>query len=130
MQDFHFCVETRKSIDEVVVALETALKERGFGVLWEMDIPSKLQEKGVEFAKPYRILEVCNPHEAKEVLLQNELVGYFLPCKIVVYDHAGQTVIGFPKPTALMGIIADEHLMQTARRVEAALQDAVSHAAQ
>ena len=130
MGDFHFHVATQKSIDEAVAALEGSLKERGFGVLWQMDIPSKLQEKGVEFTKPYRILEVCNPHEAKEVLLRNELVGYFLPCKLVVYDHNGQTFIGLPKPTALMGVLGDHELMETARRIEATLQDAIRDAAQ
>lgn len=62
--DFQYSASTTKSLDEAVQALETALKERKFGVLWQMDIPSKLKEKGVHFDNPYQVLEVCNPHEA------------------------------------------------------------------
>ncbi|MBT2674592.1 DUF302 domain-containing protein [Streptomyces sp. ISL-14] len=30
--------------------------------MWKLNLPAKLQEKGVySFKKPYRILEVCNP---------------------------------------------------------------------
>ncbi|MBX6353158.1 MAG: DUF302 domain-containing protein [Thermoflavifilum sp.] len=128
-QEFHYSATTEKSLDEAVAALEAALKDRKFGVLWQMDIPSKLKEKGVDFDKPYRVLEVCNPHEAKQVLTQNPMVGYFLPCKVVVYEHEGKTVIGLPKPTVLMGVIGDEGLMETAQRVEAALKEAVDEAA-
>ncbi|SFV05791.1 DUF302 domain-containing protein [Alicyclobacillus macrosporangiidus] len=128
-QEFHYSATTEKSLDEAVAALEAALKDRKFGVLWQMDIPSKLKEKGVEFDKPYRVLEVCNPNEAKQVLTQNPMVGYFLPCKVVVYEHEGKTVIGLPKPTVLMGVIGDEGLMETAQRVEAALKEAVDEAA-
>lgn len=128
--DFHYSVSTTKTVDEAVQALEAALKDRKFGVLWQMDIPSKLQEKGVEFNKPYRVLEVCNPHEAKQVLTTNLIVGYFLPCKVVVYEDQGKTFIGLPKPTTLMGVIGDSSLMETAQRVEAALKQAVNEAAQ
>ncbi|MCL6517878.1 DUF302 domain-containing protein [Alicyclobacillus sp.] len=128
-QEFHYSATTEKGLDEAVAALEAALKDRKFGVLWQMDIPSKLKEKGVDFDKPYRVLEVCNPHEAKQVLTQNPMVGYFLPCKLVVYEHEGKTVIGLPKPTALMGVIGDDSLMDTARRVEATLKEAVDEAA-
>ncbi len=127
--DFHYSVSTNKSVDEAVQALEASLKNHKFGVLWQMDIPAKLQEKGVEFDTPYRVLEVCNPHEAKKVLSQNRLVGYFLPCKVVVYeDHDGTTKIGLPRPTVLMQIINDAALGDIAQGVEASLKQAIDEA--
>lgn len=93
--DFHYTVTTDKSIDEAINSLEQNLKEHKFGILWQLDLPAKLQEKGVEgFTTPYRVLEVCNPFEAARVLSRNELVGYFLPCKITVYESEGKTKIG------------------------------------
>lgn len=90
-----------------------------------MDLPAKLREKGVDFDTPYRILEVCNPHEAKRVLTANPLVGYFLPCKIVVYESNGMTHIGLPRPTVLMDIIGDVALKEIAREIELALREAI-----
>ncbi|MDI3328317.1 MAG: DUF302 domain-containing protein [Alicyclobacillaceae bacterium] len=127
---FHYTVATAKSVEEAARDLEAALAGRQFGVLWQLDVPSKLAEKGVEFRTPYRILEVCNPREAAQVLSKDLLVGYFLPCKIVVYEEAGQTKIGLPKPTALLGQVSeDAALQEIARRVEEQLKAAVDEAA-
>lgn len=123
--DFHYSVVTPKSVDEAVQTLEEHLKEHKFGVLWQLDLPAKLREKGVDFDTPYRILEVCNPHEAKRVLTANPLVGYFLPCKIVVYESNGMTHIGLPRPTVLMDIIGDVALKEIAREIELALREAI-----
>jgi uncharacterized protein (DUF302 family) len=125
---FHYTVETKKSVDEAVKAVEESLKNHKFGVLWKLDLPAKLQEKGVEFSQPYRILEVCNPVEAKRVLTQNSLVGYFLPCKVVIYEEQGTTKIGLPKPTVLMGVVNDPALKEVAEHVEKVLIQAIDEA--
>ncbi|MFC4767686.1 DUF302 domain-containing protein [Effusibacillus consociatus] len=125
---FHYTVETNKTVDEAVHAVEESLKNHKFGVLWQLDIPSKLQEKGVDFTQPYRVLEVCNPVEAKRVLNQNSLVGYFLPCKVVVYEENGTTKIGLPKPTAMIQMVNDQTLIEIAQNVEETLIKAVNEA--
>ncbi|TCP52671.1 uncharacterized protein (DUF302 family) [Tumebacillus sp. BK434] len=125
---FHYTVETTKTLDEATAAIEASLKDHKFGVLWQLDLPAKLQEKGVDFTTPYRVLEVCNPVEAKRVLEQNLLVGYFLPCKIVVYQDGDTTKIGLPKPSALMGVLQDPALESIAQGVEETLIRAIEAA--
>lgn len=115
---FHYTVETDKSIDDTIAALESNLKEDKFGVLWHLDLQGKLHEKGLEFDQKYHILEVCNPDEAKRVLTENMLAGYFLPCKIAVYENRGHTKIGMPKPTALIGMMESGSLQGIAEDVE------------
>lgn len=115
---FHYTVETTKTIEEAITSLESQLKEESFGVLWQFNIKDKLREKGLEFDQAYHVLEVCNPHDAQEILTQNKMVGYFLPCKIVVYDDQGTTKVGMPKPTALIKQVDDETLAQKAKDVE------------
>lgn len=126
--DFHYSVLTEKTVDEAVQSLEETLQANKFGVLWQLDLPAKLHEKGVELDMQYRVLEVCNPHDAKRVLTQNPLVGYFLPCKVVVYQLEGKTHIGLPKPTALMNVLEDPALLEIAKAVEATLKKAVDDA--
>ncbi|MEY2193198.1 DUF302 domain-containing protein [Neobacillus sp. BF23-41] len=121
---FHYTVESSKSVEEAISSLEKNLKEENFGVLWQLDLPAKLQEKGVEsYKNPYRILEVCNPVEAAKVLETNELVGYFLPCKITVYQSNGITKIGLPKPTMMVGMIDDPKLKEIAENIENTLKN-------
>jgi uncharacterized protein (DUF302 family) len=82
------------------------------------DFKEKLQEKGLEFSKEFKVLEVCNPVEAQRIINQNEMAGYFLPCKIVVYEYGGKTKIGMPRPTALISLLNDENMKLFAKDIE------------
>lgn len=120
--DFHYTVETSKPIDEAISSIEQNLKENKFGIIWQLDLTGTLQKKGVtSYTKPYHILEVCNPIEAARVIGYNPLVGYFLPCKITVYESEGTTKIGLPKPTAMIGLLNDPELASIAEDIEAVL---------
>ncbi|MCT8138013.1 DUF302 domain-containing protein [Anaerobacillus sp. CMMVII] len=123
---FDYTVEATTGIDETIEKLKGALAEEKFGVLWEFDIQAKLQEKGLEFSEPYKVLEVCNPHEAKKVLDKSKMVGYFLPCKIVVYSDQEKTKIGMPKPSFLIQAIQDEELSSIAMDIEKRLVSAIN----
>lgn len=115
---FHYTVETDKTPEKAIADLQDNLKAEKFGVLWQLDMKEKLKEKGVELDQTYHILEVCNPVEAKRVLSENALVGYFLPCKITVYEEQGITKIGLPKPSALIELLDNEPLMSIAQDIE------------
>ena len=125
---FHYTVETRKSIEEAISSITEALKEEKFRVQWQFNIKDKLHEKGVELDKEFVVLEVCNPNEAKKVLTANSLVGYFLPCKIVVYEEQNKTKIGMPKPTQLINMVADEELTSVAKDIEQRLISCIEKA--
>lgn len=115
---FDYTVSTEKSSEQAIMSLEEILKNEGFGVLWNFDLTAKLQEKGMEFNTPYTVLEVCNPKEAQRVLSENLLVGYFLPCKIVVYQDQGLTKIGMPKPTAMIEMLHNKEIKLLAEDIE------------
>lgn len=115
---FHHTIDVSLSLEKVIPKLEESLKSEQFGVLWQFDIREKLQEKGVDFNQKFVVLEVCNPKEAKRVLEEETLAGYFLPCKIVVYEENGQTKIGLPKPTALICMVNNEQLKEIAADIE------------
>lgn len=126
---FHYTAETTASVQNAVAALETSLKEEQFDVLWRFNLREKLKEKGFDFEREYVVLEVCNPAEANRVISENVLAGYFLPCKIVVYEADGKTKIGMPKPTAFMNMVEDDALMGIAADVEARLMKCINRAA-
>lgn len=123
-----YTVSTTKTVDEAVNALEESLKKRKFGILWDLNMTETLRSKGVQFETPYRILEICNPQEAKKVLSETLTIGYFLPCKMVVYEKEGTTYIGMPKPTELVKLLANEGVAETAAKVEEELISAIEEA--
>ncbi|GGM19367.1 hypothetical protein GCM10011351_01510 [Paraliobacillus quinghaiensis] len=122
---FHYTVESNKTMQEAVQALEENLKDQKFGILWQFDIKETLNNKGIDFEQPYLVLEVCNPKEAANLLTKNQLVGYFLPCKIVLYQDEGKTKIGMPKPTSLIDLVDEEELVALAQDIENKLINAI-----
>ncbi|WP_430789822.1 DUF302 domain-containing protein [Virgibacillus flavescens] len=115
---FHYTVETKKSMKETVQSLEENLKSEKFGVLWQFDIKETLQNKGFDFNQPYQVLEVCSPKDAYEMLSKNQMIGYFLPCKIVLYEDSGKIKIGMPRPSVLVELVEDESLKAYAMEIE------------
>lgn len=123
--DILYKVQTNKSFENAVEDLKKNLSDHNFGVLWELNFKDKLQEKGLDFDANFKVLEVCNPRQAKRVLEMHIEAGYFLPCKIVVYEEKGSVMIGMPKPTGLISMIDNNQLSVIAREVENELLSAI-----
>ncbi|MEI2664792.1 DUF302 domain-containing protein [Rossellomorea sp. LJF3] len=115
---FHYTKDVSMTVKDAVSAVEAALKEESFGVLWNLDLAAKLQDKGLDFNEEVVVLEVCNPHEAKKVLEESMLVSYFLPCKVTVYTEEGTTKIGMAKPSKLIEMVDNDELKRLASDIE------------
>ena len=81
----------KKIIDGELEKVEGMLRERlmenGFGVITEINIREKLEEKlGVDF-RDYKILGSCHPPSAFESLEVDLNVGMLLPCNFVIWDN-------------------------------------------
>ena len=121
-------VKTDKSFDDAVMSLKEACASVGFGTLWQLNFKDKLHEKGLAFDDNFMILEVCNPVKAQKVLLENREAGFFLPCKVAIYEKGGEVFMGMPKPTELMAMLGSEALKSAADEVESALIEAIDNA--
>ncbi|WP_422484592.1 DUF302 domain-containing protein [Gudongella sp. DL1XJH-153] len=126
--NIHYTVTTEKSFEEALNALKKSLKERSFGVLWELDFEETLKGKGLDFEGNMKILEVCNPKQAKEILEINMESGIFLPCKMAVYEDKGSVIIGLIKPSELMNVFDDSKLSEIALTIEEGLMAAMDQA--
>lgn len=124
---FDCTVKTDQTVEAVVDKLKMTLKEEEFGVLWDFNLSETLEEKGQAIDGDYRILEVCNPKEAKKVITAHREGGYFLPCKLAVFTKDGATHVGMPKPTKLIDLIEDESLQAVTRDVETRLTRAIDN---
>jgi len=118
---FTYTVKTQKSIDNVITDLTDNLKEIGFGVLETLDFKKILLEKGLEFANDYKLMEVCNPHLAKQVLEANPDLGLLLPCTIAVYQKDDGNFISLARPTSLLSMISDDNLKISGEDIEKGL---------
>ena len=80
----------------------------------------KMESKGVSFSRECRIIEVCNPKQAKAVLESNMAISTALPCRIAVYEEGdGDRVkVSTLKPTAVLALYGSVELESVAKDVE------------
>ncbi|CAD5253371.1 conserved hypothetical protein [Imperialibacter sp. EC-SDR9] len=117
-----------KSFDEATEQVTAELKKEGFGVLTEIDIKETLKKKlDVDFRK-YKILGACNPQFAYKALQSEEKIGVFLPCNVVVQEHAnGEIEVSAVDPIASMGSVKNTDLEGIAKEVQQKLTRAISN---
>lgn len=116
-----FKVESKKTIDQVCQDLERAVVEHKFGVMTVHNLKETMKKKGVEFDRECRIFEVCNPHQAKNVLEKNMGLSTALPCRISVFTEGDIVILATLKPTALVSQFNVPELQPVAKEVEETL---------
>ncbi len=108
-----------KNFEEAVELVTAELKKEGFGVLTTIDVKETLKNKiDVDFKK-YKILGACNPHFAHKALQNEDKIGVFLPCNIIVEEHEnGQIEVSAVDPIASMSTVQNETLGGLASEVQ------------
>ena len=118
-----YLVNTNKTVEQAATDLQAAVEKNGFGVLHIYNLQQTLMNKGVALENDCRILEVCNPHKAKEVLDADMSMNMALPCRISVYEEDKQTKIGMITPTTMLSLLGkSETLSKVATEVEEAIK--------
>jgi len=114
-----YVVESEKSVEQAAKDLEAATVAKDFGVLHQYDLKATLDSKGVGLDHDCRILEICNPQQAKRVLSTDMSMNLALPCRISVWEDQGKTWIGMILPTAMLEVLStDPQLTDIAASVE------------
>jgi uncharacterized protein (DUF302 family) len=72
--------------DETVAALETAIARNGWVVSTVMDMNKSMAKHGVELAPRVKLVKLCNPQYAKDVLTTDRHVSTLMPCTFAVWE--------------------------------------------
>jgi uncharacterized protein (DUF302 family) len=116
-KDYAIVRETDLPFTEAINRTRDLLQAAGYGVLCEIDVKAKLEEKlGVE-REPYMILGACNPPLASEGLNAEPDLGALLPCNVVIYEREGRTRVAAVEPERMLSIVGNEKLESIATRV-------------
>ena len=111
-------ISTHKNVNEAAAALLVAVESNHFGVMHVHNLKETMAKKGVDFDRECLIFEICQPQKAKEVLEENMSVSTALPCRISIYEEAGETILATMKPTTLLAMFNTPQLAGVAREVE------------
>ncbi|MDP7320845.1 MAG: DUF302 domain-containing protein [Bacteriovoracaceae bacterium] len=124
---YYFTKKVNSDFETSIMEVTEKLKEKGFGVLTEIDVQSTLKKKiDVDFYK-YRILGACNPHFAHKALLEEDKVGVMLPCNVIVQQKSDseQVEVSAVDPIASMSAIQNENLGGIANEVQQLLKSVI-----
>ncbi len=117
MEKFDYTVETSKSMDEAVAAIEATAQEKGFRVLYIHDVQATLSAKGFDI-EPMKIIEICNAKFANQALAKDKKISLMLPCPISVFTEEGKTYITAFKPRVLSDFYPGLGIEELAGEVE------------
>jgi len=127
-KDYVIAGDTSMPFDEAVEMVRELLQEAGYGILSEIDVKAKLEEKlGVE-REPYTILGACNPPLARQGLDAEPDLGTLLPSNVVVYETQGRTRVAAVEPGTMLSVVGNEDLSSIAQRVRKDLTEVVASA--
>lgn len=122
---YGFGIDLDRPLDEVLAAVQEALKAEGFGVLTTIDVKETLRQKlGLEMER-YVILGACNPPLAHRALETEREVGLLLPCNVVVREVNGKTRVEIADPKAMLGIVGNPALDELAQEARTRLERAL-----
>jgi uncharacterized protein (DUF302 family) len=115
------------TFEEVSAQVESALGDQGFGIISTVNLDKSLKKhlEGVEM-KPYRILGACNPSFAYQLVQEDDNIGLFLPCKVIIKQLDDTKVeVVMMEPTGLMKELGKNELVDKAQPVTDRLQMAL-----
>lgn len=119
---YHFSKKLSIPFTIAVDKVTDELKKVGFGIITNIDMKETLKKKiNVDF-RNYIILGACNPRFAYEALQEEDKMGIFLPCNVVVQEHYnGEVEVSVVNPEEMMHSVEDLKLRTFARKIKESL---------
>jgi uncharacterized protein (DUF302 family) len=128
LMEYQFSKKVPLGFSKAIDKITEELKKQGFGIITKIDMKEILKKKiNADFRK-YTILGACNPRYAYEALLEEDKLGVFLPCNVIVQEHdSGEVEISIVNPEELMHNTDDLNLRTFATEIKSALLQALEH---
>lgn len=124
MKYYHSKILKGKDFDTVRTEVESALKEKGFGVLTEIDFKATMKKKLDKDYLPHVILGACNPSYADKVVSIEPHISTMLPCNVTIREmEDGDIEVTVIDPAAAMAVVENEELVQHAKEVNEMLKN-------
>lgn len=117
---------TNYSFADAEQKIRAALKEKGFGILTEIDMQATMKTKIDKDIQQYKILGACNPNFAYQALQEEEKIGIMLPCNVTVIENSdGSVDVSIMDPEVALKVIQNDSIGPFAKEVKEILASAL-----
>jgi len=109
--------------EDALARLVELFRQRGFGILFQVDMQGHLQQKvGLDFRR-YEIVGACHPDLASRAFCADLNIGLLLPCSVIVYEEeGGQSTVMAMDPAYLMDFLRVPEAIEVAMAVKEELE--------
>lgn len=90
---FTYQVKSQKNAEQIAKSVQEACDTYQFALLHNYVYHEVVASKGFPIEKKVFIFEVCQAKVAAMVLSEETQLAPFMPCRIAIYEDAGQSVI-------------------------------------
>ncbi len=112
--------------EQAVDRVTAALKQEGFGVLTQIDVPRVFKDKLDQDFRKYVILGACNPQLSYRALTTDLEAGLLLPCNVIVYEQDGRSAVRILDPKKMIGVAGSDALDAVAEEANTRLERVVA----
>jgi uncharacterized protein (DUF302 family) len=123
---YYFSKTLHLDFDDAIEQVTQALKEKGFGIITEIDLRETFKKKLDKDFRPYKVLGACNPNFAFEALQREDKIGTMLPCNVIIQEKEdGEVEVAAINPVASMTAVENKELKEVAGEVESRLKEVI-----
>lgn len=119
-------VMENKTFDEAIVLAVAELAKKGFGILSNVDMKHVIKSKINKNIPKYVILGACNPKFAYTLIKDEDLIGLFLPCNVLIQElDNGNIKISIINPESFIDIVNDPRVASIILSVKEILTEVI-----
>jgi len=122
---YYLTTKSSVDFDATVSTVRLALQQQGFGIISEINLQAKLQEKTGADVGRYLILGACHPPSALSAVQAEPNIGVMLPCNVIVRESNNCIEVSAINPQVSMRAIKNPALHGVAATVQQALQNVI-----
>ena len=100
-------VHSKKDISKVVEKVESTCETYKFALLHDYVYHEVVESKGFPIERKVYIYEVCQAKVAALVLTDEPSFAPFMPCRVAVYEEAGQVTISTQNMEIMLDTLKD-----------------------
>lgn len=86
-------VQSKYRLDETLTRIEAAVEKQGWTVQSTVNMNESMEKHGRHLDPQVRVLKLCHPDYAKEILMGDRHLSTMMPCSISVYEADDGTIM-------------------------------------